>query len=425
MSAYDLAVGIDVKSANEAAAAVYAKLYPQLFKGSTHVAKDGLEFDVLWDVTAAPSVDFVPPPEAEEIVRDHLAAFEVPPGVTAEQLVAGYLQTLEDTVFQLKMDQVTMTIKGDGDEGTDQITITIYVAVESVGGALDLRPLKATGTTQNEADEWFLNHAILPEAMTLAAEALRGIQLPKLTFSGVSLTPPAIKITPRHAVALANLDGSPTPTPPFPDDWPASSFFALLSDRAMLRVAQVATRDIAGKRFGHSGSVYIGIGTAKYEATAVVDALDIGMAGGTDFAFRGRIRGNVNAGIRIGCTTFGVNYTLYAAPEPTGTIALSIERTTVRATTKRPLNTFVLLIRPDGNPIEWILSALTTPLLQVVAAVFSPLITKLFEGIAFNVWDIPSIPIDFRDVHLALTPTDVHFASFGGQTAIEGTARIG
>jgi hypothetical protein len=425
VSGFDLAVGIDVTSANEASAAVYRQLYPQLFKGSTHVAKEGLEFDVLWDVKAPPTVDFVPPPEPEAIVRDHLAAIEPPPGVTPEQLTEAYIETLTDTVFQLKMDQVTMTIKGDGGEGTDEITVTIFVAVESVGGALDLRPLKAIGTTDNVSDEWFLNHAILPEAMRLAAEGLRGIKLPALTFSGVALTPPAIKITPRHAIAIANLDGRPIPTPPFPDEWPQSRFFAVMSDYAKLRVAQVATRGIPGTRYGKSGSVDIGVGTASYEASAVVDAIDIGMAGGTEFGFRGRIRGNVNAGVKVGCTTFGVNYTLHTTPDPIGRIDLSIRGTTVHAATTPPLNPFILVITPNGSPAEWLLSALTAPLLQILAIAFSPLITRTFEGIGFDVWTIPSIPIEFRNVHLALTPTDVHFSSFGGQTAIEGTARIG
>jgi hypothetical protein len=196
-----------------------------------------------------------------------------------------------------------------------------------------------------------------------------------------------------------------------------------MSEEAKLRVARVATAGIPGTRFGKSGDVWIGIGTAKYGATAVVGSMDIGPGGGTNLSFRGAIVGNVNAGIKIGCTTFGVNYTLYALPEPRGTISLELSGTTVRARTTH-LETFVLLIKPDGNPIEWILSAMTTPLLQVITAAFSPLITKLFEGIAFDVWKIPSIPIDAAGIHLVVSPKDVHFASFAGMTSIEGTASI-
>jgi hypothetical protein len=140
--------------------------------------------------------------------------------------------------------------------------------------------------------------------------------------------------------------------------------------------------------------------------------------------FKAGIVGNVNAGIKIGCVTFGVNYTLYSAPTPSGTIGLELNGTRVSARTQR-VNTFVLLITPDGNPVEWILSALTTPLLQAVAAAFSPLITTALEGINFPVMALPSLLFDNQGVRLMVTPSDCHFGTWSGLTTIEGNARVG
>ena len=418
----DFTVGVDRPAMDEAAAAIYRQLYPRVFTGSKHVAKEGFEFDVSWDVKAPPRVVLEPPPDGRLVLHEHLLALDPPAGVTREQLESAYAGVLEDTTFQLVMDDMTMTVKGEGGEGTTPCQVTVFVQADSADGTMTLRPVKAVGKTGNESDEWFLNSVILPAAMADAEQVLRGIALPALTFVGVELTPPAMIVASEHVVAMANLAGRPVPKP-VPEPWPDSPFFALMSEEAMLRVARNATASIAGTTFGKSGSVDIGIGDAHYGATAIAGAMEIWPAGGMQYRFRAAITGNVNAGIKIGCTNLGVNYTLYAKPDPTGTISLAIDGTTVSARTTQ-LDTFVLLITPHGNPVEWLLSALTTPLLQVISAAFSPLITKLFEGIRFDVWRIPSIPIDTAGIHLTVAPKDVHFAQFGAQTAIAGTASI-
>jgi hypothetical protein len=425
MSDWDIAVGIDAATISQATAAVYRQVYPSLFTGSRHVARDGLEFDVSWDVTAAPTVSLTPPPEGRSIVEEHLAALDVPVDVSHEQLVDAYVAALEPTTFSFHAAAMTMTIAGDGEKATVPVQLTVYVQAESAAGTVTLRPLKATGTTPSPDDEWFLNNVILPEAMHIAQESLPGVQLPALQFAGVALTPPAILITPTHAIALAALAGRPVPTPPFPQAWPASPFFAMLSDDAKLRVAQAGTREIAGKSFGQRGSVNIGIGEAKYSASATIGGLSLSNAGSgaPTLRFNAPVTGNVNAGIEIGCTTFGVNYTLYAKPDPAGTIALELAGTAVSARTVS-LDAFVLLITPDGGAPEWIISALTLPLLQIVVAAFSPLISTLLNGISFPVMTLPSIPIDVSGVHLVVTPAGARFQAFGGRTTIEGTATI-
>lgn len=426
MTGFDVAVGLDAATLSQATAAAYHQLYPRVFTGSQHVEKEGIDFDVSWDVTAPPTVALGPPPDGRAIVADHLAAHAQPPeGVTLDELIDAYVATLEPTTFRIVADAMTMTIEGGGEHGTAPVTVTLYAQVDSSGGHLTLRPLKATGTTDDPTDEWFLNNVILPEAVTVAQQLLPAVDLPPLSFGDVALTPPAVDLTPSHGVALAALAGEPVPTPPFPTSWPSSPFFVVMSDRAKLAAGRAGTSSVVGETFGDTGKVDIGIGTAKYGATARIAAVDVGpgKSGAPELGFEAVITGNVHAGIKIGCTDFGVNYTLYAAPRPKGTIGLEVSGTEVRARTHH-LDTFVLLITPDGNPVQWLLSALTTPLLQAVAAAFSPLITKAFEGLSFPVMALPTVSIDTSGVHLAVTPTDVRFASFDGMTSLEGAARI-
>lgn len=425
MSAFDLAVGVDGPTMNQAGSALYAQLYPRLFTGSQTISRDGLDFRVSWDVKQPPRFVLSLPERGAAMLRAHLRELDPPGGVRHADLVDALAATLEQSTFQLVMPDVAMTVEGEGGSGTDQVAVTVVVQASSAGGQMTLRPLKATGATDNPSDQWFINEVILPQAMQMAGTLLGGVTLPPLTISGVQLTAPTMLVSQERVIAMASLAGKPVPTPPFPDSWPASPFFALMSEEARLAVARAGTAGIVGKQLGHTGSVDIGIGTAQYGATARIGALDLGLgsAGSSEYTFRGPVTGNVNAGVTVGCTTIGVNYTLYAEPEVNGTISLSIDGAKVRATTSH-LAVFVLVIKPDGGVAEWILSALTYPLLQSVTAVFSPLITLAFNGIGFDVFDVPSFPVDVQDVHLRVVPTAVRFSSFGGMQSIEGSASI-
>jgi hypothetical protein len=323
---------------------------------------------------------------------------------------------------------VTMTLSGGDEPATVNLKVSVYVQAESILGEVTLRALKATAISGNPSDDWFLQNVIIPQAGSVAAELLPGVKLPPLEFAGVKLTPPAVLITPKHGIVMAALEGKSVPVPPFPPNWPASPFFALLSEDAKVHVARVATRNIAGRSFGDGESVDIGIGIARYKANAFVSRLDLesGGAGTRDLRFRGVIKGNVAAGVELWwlCLTIGVNYTLYAKPDPVGTISLELNGTELSARTKQ-LDNFVLLVTPDGSVLEIILSALTTPLVQLVTAAFSPLITNLFRGIHFKVMSLPSVTIDVGGVHLVVRPADLRFTTFSSTMTIEGKASIG
>jgi hypothetical protein len=423
MSSFDLAVGIDGNTMNQAGAVVYQKMYPQLFTGSQSVEKDGLSFLVSWDIQTPPTFLLRPPENGEALLRSHLLHLEPPTGVSRQQMVSGLMANLEENTFQLQLNNMNMTLKSGSESGSALVQVVVVAQAQVENGQMTLRAIKAIGTTENPSDQWFVNNVILPQALNIGGVLLGGVTLPPLNFSNVSLTAPTLIIRQDHVIALANLAGKPTPQPPFPDSWPNTPFFAVMSNEAKNQITQVATADISGKQFHKGDSIDIGIGDLHYNATAVVGGLSIRDAGGTNIRFNGVVGGNVNAGIKIGCTNIGLNYTIYAKPDPTGIIGLSIRGNTVRATTI-DLDTFVLVLKPDGSPLEWILSAATYPLTQALIAAFSPLITKLFEDISFDVYQLPSVPIDIDVVHLTVQPTNVQFTDWSGGAAIVGEASI-
>jgi hypothetical protein len=424
MSDFDLAVGIDGATMTQAGAVVYRQLYPKLFTGSQSIEKEGLLFQVSWDVQAPPTFVLSAPANGEALLRAHLLHLPPLPGVSRRQVVEGLLGALAENVFQLELPNVLMTLKADGYEGTARVQVSVVAQAQVEQGKMSLRAIKAIGKTDNPSDEWFVNHVILPQAMHIGGTLLDGITLPPLSFANVSLTPPTLIVRQNHIIALANLSGRPVPQPPFADAWPTDPFFAVLSSEAKLQIARMATASLAGKELHKGDSISIGIGDVHYNATARLGALSIGDAGGTAIGFNDAVQGNVNAGIKIGCTNIGLNYNLLAKPDPNGRIGLSVSGTTVRATTAE-LATFVLVLIPYGDPLEWVLSAVTYPLTQAVVAAFSPLITQLFQGISFDVYELPSIPINVDAVHLTVQPSQVRFGDWGGRLAIMGQAVFG
>ncbi len=424
MGNFDMAVGIDGNTMDQGSTTLYQKLYPKLFKGSQTITLEGIEFTVGWDVQSAPTFILSPPANAEALLRSHLMGMAAHYPVDSKAMVDTYFTAMGGSIFQMSMADVEMTVSGGSNSGTDKVSVTIVVEANSAGGKMTLNPIKATGKTTNPSDQSLLNKVILPQAMNMARTILSGINLPPLKFGSVQLTAPALIVSNNHIVALANLAGKSVPSAPFPSSWPQQPFFALLSPEAKIEMAKMSTSYINGKQFGKSGKLGFKIGDLHYNANITMGNLTISDAGATSIHFSTTGTGNVGAGIKIGCSNIGLNYDLYAKPGISGTISLSIVNgVDIQAETSN-LDTFVLIMKPTGNPVEWILSAVTDPLLQVIAAAFSPLITKLFDGYKYNTGPLPSIPINVEGVSLTATPSGVSLSSYNGMMLASGNVTI-
>ncbi|MBX2828933.1 MAG: hypothetical protein KTR22_12275 [Flavobacteriaceae bacterium] len=424
MGNFDMAIGIDGTTMDQGSSTLYSKLYPKLFTGSQEIKLEGIEFKVSWNVKSAPTFTLSAPTNGKALLKAHLMgdAFRYP--VDTNTMVETYMSSMADSTFQMNMSDVEMTVSSSSHSATDKVDVTIVVEASSTGGKMTLNPIKATGKTSNPSDQALINAVILPQAMKMAGSILSGIDLPPLSFGGISLTAPALIVSDNHIVALANLAGKSVPSAPFPSTWPSSAFFALLSSDAKVEMAKLSTKYIEGKSFGKSGKLGFKIGDLHYNAKITMGALSISDAGPTSINFSSTGTGNVNAGIKIGCTNIGLNYDLYAKPNLSGNIGLSIVNSIdIQAETSN-MNTFVLILKPTGNPVEWILSAVTDPLLQAITAIFSPLITKLFNGYKFNTGPLPSFPINVEGVSLTATPTNVSLGAYEGMMLASGNVSI-
>ncbi|MDG5490534.1 hypothetical protein [Psychroserpens sp. SPM9] len=424
MANFDMAVGIDGGTMDQGSKIIYEKLYPKLFTGSQKIKLEGIDFTVGWNVKSAPTFTLSAPSNPEALIRAHLMDWNHQYPVEKQTIVETYLNSMSGSIFQMNMKDVEMTVSSTSHSGTDQVDVTIIVEASSTNGVMTLNPIKATGKTSNPSDQSLINSVILPQAMTMARTILSGINLPPLKFGDVKLTAPNLIVTQNHIVALANLEGKSVPAPPFPSSWPSNPFFALLSSDAKMEMAKTSTSYINGKSFGKSGKIGFKIGDLHYGAKITMGTLSIADAGATSIKFETTGTGNVNAGIKIGCTNIGINYDLYAKPKLAGQIDLSIENGVNIVAKTSKTDTFVLVLKPSGNPIEWILSAITDPLLQTITAAFSPLISTLFNGYSYNTGPLPSIPIAIDGITLTATPTGVTLGDYNGMMSATGNINI-
>ncbi len=422
MSDFDIAIGADGATLNQTSTVVYKQLYPKLFKGQKTVDHGG-KITIAWDVEAAPTFVLQPPKNGECLLASHFeehSGWSPPAGITLDQIKEAIVANAQGNVFQMLMSQVAISINKSPH---DIVPITVIVQLVSGGGKVSFNPLKATAKSTHRVDEWILNHVILPEALAIARGMLSGIKIPAPSFDGIRLTPLTLGVTQDHLIAVANLAGKKQPAVPTMA-WPSTPFFALLSADARLAVAHAGTAGFH-KNFSHSGSAGTHIGTVSYSVSATVDDLSVSLAGSpSDFTFSADLSGSAEAHIKVGCTHFGVGYNVEARPDPSGLISLSVDGGSEVQATVTGVNNFVLILKPTGSPVEWILSAITEPVLEAIAAALSPEISSELKGISFPVWKIPSISFSVEGIHITISPSDVNLGSFASMLSVEGHLAI-
>jgi hypothetical protein len=265
----------------------------------------------------------------------------------------------------------------------------------------------------------------VPKALDMARGLLSGISLPPLSIPGLTLTPPTVCVQQDHVIVLANISGQPSPDVPQGATWPTDGFFALFSDELRRTLIQNETQGFH-KSFSKSGSVGTSIGGASYSASASISVTSAGLGGNPDqFSLSVKPSGNVHAQVTVLCVPVGVNYSLSTEPgNVTATIQANISggRTVVATTTD--VSGFTIILSPSGSIAEKILSAITWPITQAVAAAFSPAIKSALEGISFSVWTVPDITFTVENVHLTISPDNLSLGSYANMMSVTGTITI-
>jgi hypothetical protein len=409
---FDAALGFDAATMNQIASVVYQKVYPALFTGQTTVQREGVNIDVRWDVKAPPTFDFSPIPNGVALVRAHLIAYQPPPGVSRDDVRETLIQSLTGTTFVMKIPDMDLTLSSGGTHGSAKASAVVYVQVVVSDQKVSFVPLKATATTANPLDQWLINAVIVPQALKAAGQLFTGIRIPPLSYSGVTLGTSIVTVASSHILLMSMLagQGAPDPSGFSPPNVP---IFAMLSGTLRQHAADSLSAHFS-HNFDKSGHVDVKIATASYRAHGTLRHLHLSVRSDpTTFGFAAEVSGNAHAGVKVGCSDVGINYDLHASPNPRGDAAFSIRGTRLHAQI-RHIDNFVLVLKPSGNPVQWLLSAVTYPLTQAVVAAFSPVITQALSGYGFDLVTLPNIPISVQGHTFTIVPSNLSTSDGGG-----------
>ncbi|GAB2712545.1 hypothetical protein [Kitasatospora kifunensis] len=423
----DLMVGADVDIVNETAREVYGQLYPRYFTGSQPLDVEGVSFTVSWDVKAAPVFDLTPPSRSEAALRAQLT--EGRAGRFSEAELAEHVGALGDSLdgstFQVRLSLVHVKVdSGDGNPVEEDIAVAVQVqATTSQTGLFSLNPFKATADAPSKVDKIFLDKVVLPNVLDQSRQVLSGITLPAPQIPGLSLSSAVPVIQPQRAVAALNLAEHGIPKPPFPDSWPQSQFFALLSRDAVERIAQTATAYLEGKTFPTSDHKDFLGSSAYYQADISIHNVRCEVVWGDVPTVRVHtsVSGSGSAGIKwVWGSSTDAFFDLHLEPDPTITLSLAMSGTTLKATAVEVSSFGLKLVPTRGDIVSMIVSWVV----DALSSTFGDLVGSALRGVEFQVGTFPAIPVDIDPVHLDVTPTDLTLARFGDALALQGTVTV-
>lgn len=81
----------------------------------------------------------------------------------------------------------------------------------------------------------------------------------------------------------------------------------------------------------------------------------------------------------------------------------------------------VVLFQPQGNFAETIISALFSIGINITSLILANFLPQIIGSIRIPIANIPSIPVDFGDVHLKIQATDLRVGGSNGMAMIAGS----
>ncbi len=431
MANFDIGAGITDETVNQFISVVYTKLRSQVFTGSVSGVEpiSKMEVKVSWDVEVVPTLSFKPKTQKDaQAMAEALLAGQTNPPEEAEKHKADHVKALADALvtscFELNVPKVKLTVSTMAGllEWEETVGLTVLTQILVDGNKLTIAPLKVTNTGLGGKIEWAVNEVVLPELRKM----IPAITIPAFDFEGISLAPPLPFIADGRAVGLVNRSRLGAPTLPSGFPWPESQFSLLLKPDFIAEVINTVASGLSHP-LGDKGRFTVLLGDVKYGATAIVSNIQAKTGSvATELDFSADVTGNVRAGFKpyfppFIAPTIGVNYTLNSIGKVTGRIGLKIVNGNILQATTVEVAPIFLQITPSGGIVEWVLSAISTPLLQALSVTLVPLITSFLGGLSFNILEIKDIPpIQIADQTFTITPGDMVLNPLEGNAAVTG-----
>ena len=264
MSNYDLLVGLNQDRLNLITQQAYASeaLRQSLFVGAESGSYSGVSYSLNWQVASAPELSLREPTSDEwrQAIKED--------GKTVAPQSSAFLVDIQKLSLKLKTDtenlDTTIPVQAICTAGThgNTLVISALAVIVNLGNASAL-------------DRFVISRVLIPGILKMLNRALSGLQIPSISFAGISLTPPVVELRDKYLLAAFNLvkDG----TPAIGDaQIPSDSFFALLSNELVQSAVDYEVRsNIQGQQFNKSGSEGAAGFSANYHAWGKINGLSV------------------------------------------------------------------------------------------------------------------------------------------------------
>lgn len=402
MSNYDCGAGLDQQFLNKVSKELYDACYPTFFSGKVNVGKFEIA-DVKWDITQAPVFNLNPSEKAISALKDAVSA-----ELDDTDLVSQLHSYIEDEVitFELSVPAFKVTVETEIGEISLSVqgSIDVYCKAEiTEENMLVSSIIKAEINIEGEPIlQLVLNKIVLPIVeKQLNKTLLKGIELPNLSYEGITLSTPVAFIENQTLVAVSALSGVTAP-PAEGSPWPKGKLFCM-GDSAFVEAAAVE----AVKSLHQSGSIGENIGPLYFNAGYAIGITNprVELASGNQFSLSvdAYSSGTFTAGIKFPPLSFSQTITFSASPKITA--AISVDASNEVIVTFLSVDDFKVKIHISGIP-SW-LEKFMSEILSFLTKNIAKIIGSMLTNFKFNVFKIPQIEINEQDLHLIIDMSDI------------------
>jgi hypothetical protein len=264
MSNYDLLIGLNQDRLNLITQQAYSSdtLKKTLFLGGESGQYSGMNYTLNWVIDSPPALSLRSPTsdEWQKAIKED-----------------GKSVAPQSDAFIVDIQKLSLKLNTNTQNLDTIIPVQAICTTRASSTSLSINALAVIVnlSQSTELDRFVISKVLIPGLLRVLNKTLAGIQLPQLSFSGISLTPPVVEIKNGYLLAAFNLlkDGTPSiGDAPIPND----PFFSLLSNELVQSVVSYEVRNnIQGREFNRSGSEGAAGFSANYHVWGKITGLSV------------------------------------------------------------------------------------------------------------------------------------------------------
>jgi hypothetical protein len=432
MAAFDMALGINLQDTlNKTISAVYSSNHKEYFMGSYSIEMVGKKAEIKWDISKPPSLELEPVRElkpsemAESVIPEILKKLPIFKDIR-NNISKQVTDSIKSATFRMFLPELTITaslpIGQRSATFSSNVICTVPVNPNGQIGLAAIRLDLDPSVRKLDLLSPIVN-SLSGSILQAVNNVLKGIRIPSTSVKGITLGLPTPVISGGRLILLFNLASKASPAPilgPYP--WPNEAIFSLSSEELINKAIEYCYDTLKiPHEVSSIGSQETFITTFYYGAI-----LRVGRPGfrakGENLAVSIQPSGNLYAGFTTIFGNVGFNYNIVIQPTPLecmGRLSLNSSQQLELYIPNVPVA--IVLFQPQGNFAETIISTLASIGINIASLILANFLPQIIGSIRIPIANIPSISVDFGDVHLKIQAKDLKVGGFNGMAMIAGS----